>query len=518
MIRIGIDVGGTNTDGVVLSSANQVLATAKTATTEDVTEGISSTLDALRQETISNGITKNESVSTVIVGTTHFINAIVQRRDLAPVGILRIGHPASRSIAPFSGWPADLVEKVRGRIWNIEGGHEFDGSIFAKLDERAIQSAAEEIADLGLGTIVVSSVFSPVNPEHEMIARDILANTVPHADITLSSDLGRIGLLQRENVALLNATLIPLARRVCQAVVLATRANGIETPVYFSQNDGTIASLESVVRQPIYCFASGATNSIRGAALLADVKDAIVADVGGTTTDVGLVQNGLPNETNTVFRIGGVPTMFRVPDVLSVGLGGGTIIHENDRRYGPESAGYSLTTRARVFGGDVLTATDLAALQGLTSLGNRELVSNVSRQLVADFTEHCRSLIADTIDKVKIRAGALPLVAVGGGAFLVPDDIEGASHVMRPKHGECANAIGAAMSQVSGEVDQIFHNVPRAQAIGTAKEIARERAAAAGAKASSVSIAEIDEVPLAYLPGNALRVRVKAIGEMVFEA
>lgn len=512
MIRIGIDVGGTNTDGVVLSPANNVLATAKVPTTEDVTEGISSALAALRQS-----FRHQADVATVIVGTTHFINAIVQRRDLSPVGVLRIGHPASRSIPPFSGWPTDLVGKVRGRIWSVGGGHEFDGSPFAELDIQAIKYAAKEIADLGLDTLAVSSVFSPVNPEHEIIARDILSEAVPNAAITLSSNLGRIGLLQRENVALLNAALVPLARKVRRAVEAAIRCNNITTPVYFSQNDGTIVNLDSVVRHPIFCFASGATNSIRGAALLSGSKDAIVADVGGTTTDIGLVQNGFPNEANTVFRIGGVPTMFRVPDVLSVALGGGTIIQEDGSQFGPESVGYSLTSKARIFGGGILTATDLAALLGLTNLGNRKLVSDVSNQLLTDFTNHCKSHLAETVDKVKVRAGDLPLVAVGGAAFLIPDEIEGTSHVLRPKFGECANAIGAAMAQVSGEVDQIFHNASRSEAIDEAKAIATERTIAAGADASSILIADVEEIPLAYLPGNALRIRVRAIGDMSFQ-
>ncbi len=115
---------------------------------------------------------------------------------------------------------------------------------------------------------------------------------------------------------------------------------------------------------------------------------------------------------------------------------------------------------------------------------------------------------------MKTDAAPAPLLAVGGGAFLVPDTLAGVSEVIRVPHGDCANAVGAAIAQVSGEVDQIFQNLPREDAIAAASTIARDRAALAGADPDTLSVIETEDMPLAYLPGNALRVRVRVVGDI----
>jgi len=115
---------------------------------------------------------------------------------------------------------------------------------------------------------------------------------------------------------------------------------------------------------------------------------------------------------------------------------------------------------------------------------------------------------------MKTEAGDLPLIAVGGGAFLVPDPLAGISQVIRVPHGDCANAVGAAIAQISGETDQVYRDLPRAEAISLAEAQAQQRAIAAGADRASLVTVDVEDMPLAYLPGNALRVRVRVAGEM----
>ena len=115
---------------------------------------------------------------------------------------------------------------------------------------------------------------------------------------------------------------------------------------------------------------------------------------------------------------------------------------------------------------------------------------------------------------MKTEAGDLPLIAVGGAAFLVPDRVAGISQVIRVPHGDCANAVGAAIAQISGETDQVYRDLGRAEAIALAEAQARERAVAAGADPASLQTVDVEDMPLAYLPGNALRVRVRVAGEM----
>lgn len=123
-------------------------------------------------------------------------------------------------------------------------------------------------------------------------------------------------------------------------------------------------------------------------------------------------------------------------------------------------------------------------------------------------------MVEEAVDRMKTEAGDSPLVAVGGGAFLVPDQLEGVSKVVRVEHGDCANAVGAAIAQVSGECDQIFRDLTRDAAIRTAGKIASDRAVNAGADRAMLTTIETEDMPIAYLPGNSLRVRVRVVGDV----
>src|SRR5712672_1762452 len=335
MRRIGIDVGGTNTDAVLLEDGRVVHAV-KTPTTEDVTGGIVAALGLLtRDPEVAHG-----AVDGVVIGTTHFVNAVIQRRNLAKVAAIRIGLPASASLPPFCDWPEDLAGLVRGAVFMLEGGHEYDGREFMPFDEAGMRDAARQIRDSGLRAVAIASAFSPLDPSHEERARAILAEECPDAAITLSHRLGRIGLLERENAALLNAALIDLARATVAGFTAAIAASGITAPLYLTQNDGTVMQAGVATALPVMSFASGATNSMRGAAFLSGIADALVIDVGGTTTDVGHLHRGFPREANSVVEVGGVRTFFRMPDLLSIGLGGGSIVEHDPLTVGPNSIGY----------------------------------------------------------------------------------------------------------------------------------------------------------------------------------
>ena len=508
MRRIGIDVGGTNTDAVLIDNG-EVLRAVKAPTSEDVTGGIIAALSALRAAPAGQG-----DVDSVMIGTTHFVNAIVQRRSLSPVGALRIGDPVSGSLMPFCDWPGDLAQIARGGVWSVGGGHEYDGRPILPLDEDAVREAAIQMRDQGLTAIAIASIFSPIDADHEQRAAFIISDEIPDAVITLSSDLGRIGLLERENVALLNAALSGLAVQTINAFEAALHQGGINAPLYITQNDGTVVEAATAIRFPVYSFASGATNSMRGAAYLSSIDDAIVVDVGGTTTDVGQLVSGFPRESNTVVEIGGVRTLFRMPELLSFGLGGGSHVCLDPLQVGPLSVGYQLIHDGLIFGGSQLTATDIAVAHGLLDLGNAELLRSINAGTQSAVLAECERLLEEAIDRVKTRAGDTPLIAVGGGAFLVPDQLRGVSDLHRVVHGDCANAVGAAIAQVSGEVDQIFRDLSRTEAIEQATKLATLRALEAGAAEDTLTTIETEDMPLSYLPGNSLRVRVRRVGEV----
>lgn len=509
MRRIGIDVGGTNTDAVLVENG-RVAGAVKAPTTEDVTSGI---LDALAR-LAATGVIGQTGVDAVMIGTTHFINAVVQRKHLSKVAALRLGLPSGASLPPFCDWPADLAALVRGEVFMVEGGHEYDGRPFMPLDREAVARAARDMKAKGLKAVAISAVFSPLDPSHECEAAAIVATENPGAIITCSSDLGRIGLLERENAGLLNAALTDLARDTIAAFEAAIRSSGLDAPLFITQNDGTVAEAAQAMRLPVYSFASGATNSMRGAAYLSGLGDAMVADVGGTTTDVGQLRHGFPREANSVVQVGGVRTLFRMPDLLSFGLGGGSHVSLEPLSVGPLSVGYRLMADAIAFGGRQLTTTDVAIAEGVLALGDRAKVAHLDGAIRARVFAEAKRMVEEAIDRMKTEAADVPLVAVGGGAFLIPDRLDGVSKVMRVANGDCANAVGAAIAQVSGECDQIFRDLTRADALAAARAIAEDRAVTAGAERASLKTIETEDMPLAYLPGNSLRVRVRVVGDV----
>ncbi len=509
MKRIGIDVGGTNSDAVLVEDDRVVLAV-KSPTTPDVMGGV---LESLRK-LIDQAGPRVHAVDAVMIGTTHFVNAVVQRRDLVRVAAIRIGLPASASLPPMVDWPADLRQMVNAMVFMVEGGHEFDGRPFMPLDETALREAAKRIRDAGIGAIGIASMFSPLTAEHELRAAEIVTEICPRASITLSHQLGRIGLLERENVTLLNACLADLGRHVIGAFREALGAVGIHAPFYLTQNDGTVMLAEVAAQFPVYSFSSGPTNSMRGAAFLTRLDDAMVVDVGGTTSDIGCLVHGFPREANNVVEIGGVRTLFRMPDLLSIGLGGGTMVSDQPLVVGPRSVGFRLPEQALVFGGKVLTLTDIGVAAGLLDLGDRSLISHLPASQVKAVLQRIREMLEESIDRMKTQAADTTLVAVGGGAFLIPEQLAGCGRVLRVENAAVANAVGAAIAQVSGESDQVFTGLTREQAMDQARQLAEERAMAAGADSATLKLVDIEDLPIAYLPGNSMRVRARVIGDI----
>ncbi|WP_329086205.1 MULTISPECIES: hydantoinase/oxoprolinase family protein [unclassified Streptosporangium] len=516
-MRIGIDVGGTNTDAVLMDGQS-VLAAVKTATTRDVTSGITTALAELQRQRAFDPVL----VDAVMIGTTHFINALIEADRLAPTAAVRLGLPATASLPPMVDWPERLVTAISGRAYLCHGGHEFDGRHISELREDEIRQVAEDLHRHGIRSVAISSVFSPVNAEFEQRAADILSEQLPGLAVSLSAEVGRMGLLERENATIINASLRELATQIVDGLAASLEGAGIHAPLYLSQNDGTLMDVDFARRYPVATFASGPTNSMRGAAFLSGVETCAVVDVGGTTSDIGLLRHGFPREATTEVSVAGIRTNFRMPDVLSLGIGGGSRVREEDGTVtvGPDSVGYRLAEEGLVFGGSTLTATDVAVAAGRAAIGDPGAVRKLDPSLVRAALERIARDIADTIERIRTSPDPLPVVAVGGGSILLPDEFGGSGPVHRPEHFAVANAIGAAIAQIGGEVDRIFPVEPgqRQAVLDDAKQEAVDRAIASGAKPGSVRVVEVDEVPLAYLPGNATRIRVKAVGDLRLEA
>ena len=518
-LRIGVDVGGTNTDAVAMSGS-EVVGWSKAVTTPEVTEGIVTAVRAVLDDCGASP----DAIGAVMIGTTHFTNALVEGRRLVPTAVVRLGLPATRGLPPFIDWPERLRAVLGDHVYLCHGGHEFDGRLISPIDHDELRAAAHDIVSKGVGSVAVASVFSPVDASSEAEARDVLADEAPGLDISLSSEIGRLGLLERENAAVVNACLRPLAERTVSGLMGALVELGVDCPLHVSQNDGTLMSADFARRYPVATFASGPTNSMRGAAFLSGIRDGVVIDVGGTTSDVGVLVHGFPREASTAVSVAGVRTNFRMPDVLSLGLGGGSLVRSGnstdgdggDVTVGPDSVGYELTDRALVFGGGELTATDIAAAAGMADIGDRGPVSDVDAGLVGDAVECMQDTLATAVEQMKTSADPVPVVVVGGGGVLVRDGLAGASETIRPDYFSVASAIGAAIAQVGAETDRVYSmaSMTRDEAMAEARSVTTQRAVEAGADAATVEITDIDEIPLTYLPSNAIRIRVKAVGDL----
>jgi N-methylhydantoinase A/oxoprolinase/acetone carboxylase beta subunit len=513
VLRIGIDVGGTNTDAVLMEGS-EVLASVKRVTTPDVTTGIVTALKELVRDRASSGPLE---VQAVMIGTTHFTNAVVEGKRLMPTAAVRLGLPATAALPPMVDWPERLKQTLGNHVYLCHGGHEFDGRRISPLDRDELRAAAADIGAKGLRSIAISSVFSPVNAEFEEEAARLFEEELPGVALSLSHEIGRTGLLERENATIINACLRDLALRIVEAFHAARAELELRAPVFLSQNDGTLMSVDYAERYPVATFASGPTNSMRGAAFLSGERDCAVVDIGGTTSDVGILHHGFPREASVAVDIGGVRTNFRMPDVLSLGLGGGSIVRtDSELTIGPDSVGYELTSSALIFGGPTLTMSDVVVAAGRADFGEPSLVDNLDRALVDEVLTRIENMVAGVVDRMKTTAHAIPVVVVGGGSVLLGKELPGASRLVRPEHFAVANAIGAAIAQVGGEIDRVvsLEDLSRDAALEAAKEHAIAKAVAAGADENSVQVVDVEEVPLAYLPSNAVRFRVKAVGDL----
>lgn len=515
MYKLGIDVGGTNTDAVLINEHLEVMAEIKHPTSEDIYDGI---VCAVREVLQASGVNKEE-ISMAMLGTTQCTNAIVERKQLADIGILRIGAPAALGIPPMVDWAEDIRAAAKA-VAVIGGGFEYDGKELASFDEEAAAEFFREIKGK-VESVAISCVFSTVRNDHELraaqLCREILG---PDVRISISSEIGSMGLIERENATILNAALCRVAERFTDGFAKSLKEEGVtNAALYLSQNDGTLMTMEYAKKYPILTVACGPTNSIRGASYLSRIQNAVVIDVGGTTTDLGVIQNGFPRESSVAVTIGGVRTNFRMPDVFSIGLGGGSIVHQKEDgtvTVGPDSVGYRITEKALVFGGDVMTATDIAVRLGMAQIGDREKVSHIDPDFAKRVMDVIKAMVEEGIDAMKVSSQDVEVIMVGGGSLILPKELEGTSRSVVPEHAQTANAIGSAISKVSGTYEKLldFDVVPRADALAQARKEAIAMAVEAGAIEETVEIIDMEDVPLAYYPGNTNRVKIKAAGDL----
>ncbi|UKZ83174.1 hypothetical protein TrVFT333_010979 [Trichoderma virens FT-333] len=414
-----------------------------------------------------------------------------------------------------------------------------DGREIAPLNPDQIREAVKSVVAAGIGAIALVGVFSPLDHHgiHEEQCRRIILDAAPELRVVCSHDIGPTGLLERENATILNAAILRTGEKVKRGFKRAMDSLRLTCPLFLSQNDGTLIDVETASKYPIKTFASGPTNSMTGAAFLAglDTKSAsasndnpndavepqiLVVDIGGTTTDVcALLPSGFPRQAPGFVEIGGVRTAFSMPEVVSIGLGGGSKVEvEEDGtvRVGPGSVGHFIKKQAKVFGGSTLTATDIVVALGKTDLGDASLIKDVPEETISLARMEIKRKLERVIDQMKVSSAPVHVLLVGGGALLVTEELAGVDKCIHPIHQGAANAVGAAIAKVSGEVDtvEILEGKTEKDVLDAACARAINMAIEKGASPDDVRIVEINKMPLQYMSQTTIRIQVRAVGKL----
>lgn len=323
-IRLGLDTGGTFTDAVALDGEHRVLAGAKARTTHwDLALGISEAIHALLSA-LPAGV-RREQIALVAASTTLATNAVVESR-FSPICTLLVGF--DERMVERSG----LKRGGGGSIVCVRGGHDASGEEAEPLDEVAVQAAVAEFGG-SVDAFAVAAMFSVRNPAHELRVRECIRAGCDKP-VTCSHELSaQLDAPRRALTAALNARLTPQVRHLLDSVQEVLGRERITAPLMIVRGDGTLVKAAVALEYPVETVLSGPAASVVGASFLSGLRDFVVADMGGTTTDVAVVADGRPVVRAEGAVIGGWRTMVQAIDVHTCGLGGDSeVSFDRERR------------------------------------------------------------------------------------------------------------------------------------------------------------------------------------------
>jgi N-methylhydantoinase A/oxoprolinase/acetone carboxylase beta subunit len=312
---LGIDAGGTFTDGVIIRDSDGVIldATKVLTTYPDPIGGIKKVIDSLNPDYVKD-------VKLVSVSTTLSTNTILEDTGF-PVGVILVGD----YVIPKEGFPANYYVR-------LSGGHTSNGEEAAPLDEDGVKQFALEVKD-HVAAFSVSSFFSNRNSEHELRVKQIIRE-LTGLPVVCGHELSQeVGAYDRAITAYLNAQLLPITHKFIQSIMTDIKSRGIDANLLMLKCDGSVVGMDEALERPIESIFSGPAASLVGAAFLTKYDTCAMVDVGGTSTDVALIRNGVPELSNQGAIVGGWKTMVKAIRMETSATGGDSHVWVEDQKF-----------------------------------------------------------------------------------------------------------------------------------------------------------------------------------------
>ncbi|MCK9245357.1 MAG: hypothetical protein M0P11_00155 [Anaerolineaceae bacterium] len=540
-IRVGIDVGGTHTKAVALDNrTHKILGSSLVMTTHDHELGVAAGIIQAFEACLHSQNIDPKKVVFIAHSTTQATNALLEG-DVSNVGIIGISKGGLEGFLAKKQTRLDDIDLGSGRKIHIY-------NTFIKLQDftsESIKRAIEELTQQGAQVLVASKAFGVDNLTEEQMVYDVsLAHKTP---VTLASDISKLyGLTRRTRTAAINASILPKMIDTATRTDFSVKKAGISTPLMIMRGDGGVMSVNEMMRRPVLTMLSGPAASVVGALMYLRASNGIYFEVGGTSTNIGVIKNGRPTVDYTV--VGGHSTYINSLDVRVLGVAGGSMIRANGSGIidvGPRSAhiagleyscytpiveieepeleffspktgdpddyvAIKLTNGKRV----TITTSCAANVLGYAKPGDYSYgIPESARKAIAPLADYLNRSIEDTaltilnkgflkiepvintlIEKYKLEKDQLTLVGCGGGAAaLIPYCAEN-MHLdySIPENAEVISSIGVALAMVRDVVERTMPN-PTPREISAIKKEASDLAIANGAVPDSVEVQiEID--------------------------
>ncbi len=480
---IGLDVGGTHTDAVLISQSG-LEKEAKVPTEEtQLFQSVLAGLDAVTQ-----GIDPKK-IRRAVLSTTLAANLVVQQK-LPPVGMIVAGGP---------GIDPELF-RIGTHYYTVKGALDHRGREITPLDENEIRAVAQEIKRAGVRYAGVATKFSVHNPDHE---KRIAAIMAPYFErVFLGHQLsGNLNFPRRITTTYLNAAVYPVHKDFFEAVKLSLAQKGLEVPLRILKPDGGNMNFDSSFDHPAMTILSGPSASVMGALASAPRSGAsLVLDIGGTTTDMAVLIDGVPLLAPMGIEIGPYKTLIRALQSQSIGVGGDSVVHLQDGQLtvGPDRLG-----RAMAYGGPAPTPTDAFSILGFISSGDRDRAAEglmpiaqalgvtLEAAAVSIFEQACRQILSaaqEMIDRINSKpvytvhelwqgSEVRPrhLMILGGPAPQFAEKLKTMFNgsVTVVDHWQVANAIGCALARTTSEV-VLFADTAQQVAVAAGEHFSRD--------------------------------------------